>query len=128
MIFCLIAKLNSVFALRDLGQLSYFLGIKVSYNEGSIHLSQTKYISDLLYRTEMFDSKLAKTSGAVGKTLSKFDGDLMQDVTQYQSVVGALQYVTMTRLDIAFAINKACQFIQPPTTTYWLSVKRILQN
>ena len=32
----LIAKLDSVFALRDLGQLSFFLGIEVSYNEGSM--------------------------------------------------------------------------------------------
>ena len=50
--------------------------------------------------------------GAVGKTLSKFDGDPVQDVTQYRSVVGVLQYVTMTRPDIAFAVNKACQFMQ----------------
>jgi histone deacetylase 1/2 len=44
-----IAKLNSVFALRDLGRLTYFLGIKVSYHEDSIHLIQTKYVSDLLH-------------------------------------------------------------------------------
>ena len=50
----LIAKLDSVFALRDLGQLSFFLSIKISYNEGSMTLSQTKYISDLFHRTEMF--------------------------------------------------------------------------
>ena len=50
----LIAKLDSVFALRDLGQLSFFLSIEISYNEGSMTLSQTKYISDLFHRTEMF--------------------------------------------------------------------------
>ncbi|KAL5554993.1 hypothetical protein UlMin_037229 [Ulmus minor] len=127
MISSLITRLDSVFALRDLGRLSYFLGIEVSYNEGSIHLSQTKYISDLLHKTDMFDSKPAKTPGAVGKTLSKFDGDPVEDVTQYRSVVGALQYVTMTRPDIAFAVNKACQFMQQPTTSHWLSVKRILR-
>lgn len=48
----------------------------------------------------MFDTKPAKTPGAVGKNLSKFDGDPMADVTHYRSVVGALQYVTLTRLDI----------------------------
>ncbi|RVW44406.1 Retrovirus-related Pol polyprotein from transposon RE1 [Vitis vinifera] len=96
----LIAKLDSVFALRDL---------------------------DLLHRTEMFDTKPANTPGAIGKNLSKFDGDPMADVTHYRSVVGALQYVTLTRPDIAFAVNKACQFMQQPTTTHWLSVKRILR-
>ncbi|RVX04050.1 Retrovirus-related Pol polyprotein from transposon TNT 1-94 [Vitis vinifera] len=123
----LIAKLDSIFTLRDLGQLSYFLGIEVSYHEGSMNLSQTKYVSDLLHRTEMFDTKPAKTPGAVGKNLSKFDGDPMDEVTQYRSVVGALQYLTITRPDIAFAVNKACQFMQQPTSAHWLSVKRILR-
>ena len=114
----LIAKLDSIFTLRDLGQLSYFLGIEVSYHEGSMNLSQTKYVSDLLHRTEMFDTKPAKTPGAVGKNLSKFDGDPMNEVTQYRSVVGALQYLTITRPDIAFAVNKACQFMQQPTSVH----------
>ena len=106
------AKLNSVFALRDLGKLSYFLGIEVAYHDGSMTLSQSKYVSDLLHRTAMFDTKPAHTPGAVGKNLSKFDGDPLPDVTQYRSVVGALQYLTMTRPDIAFAVNKVCQFMQ----------------
>jgi hypothetical protein len=61
----LITRLDSVFALRDLGRLSYFLEIEVSYHEGSMHLSQTKFTSDLLHRTTMFNTKAAKTLGAV---------------------------------------------------------------
>ena len=121
------AKLNSVFALRDLGKLSYFLGIEVAYHDGSMTLSQSKYVSDLLHRTAMFDTKPAHTPGAVGKNLSKFDGDPLPDVTQYRSVVGALQYLTMTRPDIAFVVNKVCQFMQQPTSAHWFSVKRILR-
>jgi histone deacetylase 1/2 len=123
----LITRLDSVFALRDLGQLSYFLGIEVSYHEGYMHLSQTKYTSDLLHRTTMFNTKAAKTPGAVGQNLSKFDGTPVEEITQYRSIVGALQYLTITRPDIAFAVNKAFQFMQQPTTAHWLSVKRILR-
>ncbi|KAL5574053.1 hypothetical protein UlMin_023650 [Ulmus minor] len=75
----------------------------------------------------MYDSKPAKTPRAIRKHLSKFDGEIMEDVTLYRSVVGALQYVTMTRPDIDFAVNKACQFMQQPTLTHWLSIKRILR-
>ena len=107
----LIHKLHSLFALRDLGQLSYFLGIEVTYDGGFMHLSQRKYITDLLQRTSMLDSKAAATPGTVGLSLSQFDGDLMDDVTMYRSVVGALQYATLTRPDIAFSVNKACQFM-----------------
>ena len=92
-----------------------------------MHLNQAKYISNLLHKTEMFDSKPAKTPGAIGKNFSKFDGDLMEDVTMYRSVVEALKYVTMTRPNISFAVNKACQFMKQPTTAHLLLVKRILR-
>ena len=123
----LITRLHSTFALRDLGQLSYFLGVEVTYDDTSLHLCQTKYIADLLERNDMMDCKPAKTPGTIGKNLSKYDGEMFEDETKYKSVVGALQYVTLTRPDIAFAVNKACQFMHSPTSAHWLSVKRILR-
>jgi histone deacetylase 1/2 len=51
----------------------------------------------------------------------------MEDTSHYRSIVGALQYLTITRPDITFAVNKACQFIQQPTSAHCLSVKRILR-
>ena len=59
-----------------------------------MHLSQTKFTSDLLHRTTMFNTKAAQTPGAVGQNLSKFDGTPVEEVTQYRSIVGALQYLT----------------------------------
>ncbi|KAL5569887.1 hypothetical protein UlMin_026462 [Ulmus minor] len=99
----------------------------LSYDNKSMHLCHTKYISDLLDRNDMQDCKPAKTPGVVGKSLSQYDGDLFKDPTKYRSVVGALQYVTLTRPDISFAVNKACQFMQSPTSAHWLAVKRILR-
>ncbi|KAL5577588.1 hypothetical protein UlMin_019287 [Ulmus minor] len=75
----------------------------------------------------MIDCKPTKTPGVIGKTLSQYDGEPFDDQTKYRSLVGALQYVTLTRPDIAFAINKACQFMHNPTTAHWLSTKRILR-
>ena len=107
--------------------LAYVLGIEVSYDYNSMHLCQTKYIYDILDITDMLDCKPAKTPSVVGKSLSKYDGDLFEDPTKYKSVVGALQYVTLTHCDISFAVNKTCQFMQLPTTTHWISAKRILR-
>ena len=60
-----IDRLHSVFALRDLGTLNFFLGIEVQHQAGALHLSQQKYISDLLTRTGMLDSKPAITPSSL---------------------------------------------------------------
>ena len=45
----------------------------------------------------------------------------------YRSVVGALQYATITRPDIAYSVNKVCQFMSHPLESHWVAVKRILR-
>jgi histone deacetylase 1/2 len=61
--------------------------------------------------------------------LSLTDGEVLRgnDSTNYRSIVGALQYITLTRPDIAFSVNKVCQFLHAPTTVHWTAVKRILR-
>jgi len=61
--------------------------------------------------------------------LSIEDGNKLEseDATKYLSVVGALQYLTLTRPDISFTVNKVCQFLHSPTTIHWSIVKRILR-
>jgi hypothetical protein len=44
----------------------------------------------------------------------------------YRSIIGGLQYLTLTIPDISFSVNKVCQFLHAPTTTHWSAVKRIL--
>jgi histone deacetylase 1/2 len=66
---------------------------------------------------------------ATTEKLSRHDGDPLNaaEITQYRSVVGALQYLTLTRPDIAYSVNKVCQFLQAPTETHWTAVKRVLR-
>jgi hypothetical protein len=63
------------------------------------------------------------------KKLLVNDGKLLgsKDATQYRSIVGALQYLTLTCPDLSFAVNRVCQFLHSPTTTHWEGVKRIMR-
>ena len=44
-------------------------------------------------------------------SLSLYEGDPLPDPTSYRSIVGALQYCTITRPDLSFAVNQVCQFM-----------------
>nr|KYP49044.1 Copia protein [Cajanus cajan] len=61
-----------------------------------------------------------------GQQLAK-TGTLFDDPTLYRSVVGALQYATITRPEIAFSVNKVSQFMCSPMEEHWKVVKRILR-
>jgi hypothetical protein len=92
-------------------------------------LKQEKYASDLLNRVRMSNCKPIATPLSTSEKLSLHEGTSLgnNDATNYRSVVGALQYLTLTRPDIAFTVNKVCQFLHAPTTTHWTAVKRILR-
>lgn len=121
-----IFRLNTEFAIKDLGDLSYFLGLEVAYSEAGLFLCQSKYASDVLKRADLFDSKPVSTPLAPHESFVKH-GDLFEDVTLYRSLVGALQYLTITRPDLSYAVNQVSQFLQAPTVTHFQAVKRILR-
>ena len=125
----LLQDLKEDFALKDLGDLHYFLGIEVQRNREGLVLSQEKYALEILQRVNMINCKPAPTPLSVSEKLSRFEGDLIntEDSTRYRSIVGALQYLTLTRPNLAFAVNKVCQFLHAPTTAHWTAVKRILR-
>lgn len=51
----------------------------------------------------------------------------VSDPTEYCQVIGSLQYLLITRPDIAFAVNKLSQYMHCPTTEHWSFVKRLLR-
>lgn len=61
MIVTIIKKLSEPFTLKDLGQLTYFLGIEVMYCKEGLFLSQHKYITDILHRHHMQGAKSVST-------------------------------------------------------------------
>jgi histone deacetylase 1/2 len=128
-IAALLKNLNHEFALKDLGDLHYFLGIEVHKMDDGILLNQTKYAQDILTRVGMTDCTGVTTPLSSSEKITAHQGDLLgpDDSTNYRSMVGALQYLTLTRPDISFAVNKVCQYLHAPTTVHWTAAKRILR-
>jgi hypothetical protein len=116
----LLQDLQEEFALKDLGELSYFLGIEVTKTTDGIVLTKEKYAADLLKKVGMSKCKPVATLLSTSKKLSHHEGTPLRPncARKHRSVVGKLQYLTLARPDIAFSVNKICQFLQSPTTIH----------
>ncbi|XP_031265022.1 secreted RxLR effector protein 161-like [Pistacia vera] len=64
---------------------------------------------------------------AIGTKLTLGDSDLYENAALYRSTIGALQYLTLSRLDIAYCVNKLSQFLKAPTQNHWQACKRLLR-
>lgn len=123
----LIQQLNSVFDLKDLGSLHYFLGLQITRTSSRLYLNQSKYAQDLLKKHNMLDCKPTSSPSCPNTRLSLHDGDLLPDPHLYRSMVGALHYLTFTRPDISFAVHQVCQYMSAPTIIQFAAAKRILR-
>jgi histone deacetylase 1/2 len=124
----LISQLRSEFSVKDLGILYYFMGIEVSSpTSGSLLLRQCKYALELLARAGMLKCTPVTTPMASSERLCSTDGHPLssKEATQYRSIVGGLQYLTVTRPDLSFVVNKVCQYLHEPRTHHWSAFKRI---
>jgi hypothetical protein len=73
----LLSDIQSKFALKDLGDLHYFLGIEASHTKEGIYLSQKKYTTDILQRVGMTTCKLVNTPLSYSSKLSAHDGEIL---------------------------------------------------
>ncbi|XP_023759681.1 uncharacterized mitochondrial protein AtMg00810-like [Lactuca sativa] len=121
-----IKQLHKVFSLKDLGDLHYFLGIQITHQASAVTLSQTNYIKEILHKTKMQDAASVSTP-ADCQTKLTLEGEAFSEAKLYRQVVGSLQYATITRPDIAYVVNRVCQYMHNPTVKHWQAVKRIIR-
>ena len=120
-------KFSARFSLKDLGSLNYFLGVEVIHLPHGCFLSQQKYIRDLLQRFKLDGAKEVVTPLSTSSSLTLLDGSAAADPTMFRQLVGALQYLSLTRPDVAFAVNKLSQFMHKPSQLHWQALKRVVR-
>jgi hypothetical protein len=124
----LVKELNQEFILKGLCDVHYFLGMEVTHMREGLLITLKRYAKDILHQANMEKCKALSTPMVPSEKILIIDGMPLgpKDATQYNSVVGALQYVTLTRHDLSFAVNRVCQFLHYQMIIHWEKFKRIL--
>ncbi|GJR43388.1 retrotransposon protein, putative, ty1-copia subclass [Tanacetum coccineum] len=120
--------LGKCFAMKDLREASFILGIKIYRNRSKrlIRLFQNAYMDKILKRYKMDNSKRGHIPMQERLDLNKSQGaqtpkevNRMKNVP-YASAVGSIIYaVRCTRPDVAFAQNMTSRFQQNPAAVHY---------
>ncbi|PKU60485.1 putative mitochondrial protein [Dendrobium catenatum] len=97
--------------MKDMGTITNFLGIQITKNADAYFMSQAASAKSILQNEDLAQCKPIATP-----TYTKCIADMKQKLVLtkaqvYRQIMGALQYLTITRPDIAYAINMLCQHI-----------------
>ncbi|GKB02655.1 ribonuclease H-like domain-containing protein [Tanacetum coccineum] len=93
--------LKSKFMIKDLGKLKYFLGIEIVDTEKGICLNQRKYATE--------------------------KDHVLDNITDYQKLMGKLIYLTNTRPDIFYVVHCLSQFMHSPLKSHLKTAFQILR-
>ncbi|CAM8971397.1 unnamed protein product [Rhodiola kirilowii] len=122
-----INMLSNGFDIKDLGPLHYFLGLQVISQADGLHINQLKYAHDILAKYDLLQSQPVSTPMTTKSPLNSTDGTLLDNPTIFREMIGSLQYLTITRPDIAYSVNFISQFMSQPRTPHLVAAKRILR-
>ncbi|KAL8116424.1 hypothetical protein AgCh_022791 [Apium graveolens] len=122
----IMASLISEFVMKDLGPLNYFLGIVVTRHKDDLFLSQRKYAEKIVERAGMTSCKPSATPVDTKSKISATSGTPVADPTHYRRLAGALQYLTITRPNISYAVQQICLHMHDPRTYHTSALKRII--
>jgi len=114
------------FKLKNLGNLTFFLGFEIARSHLGINLSQRKYTMDLLCETGMLNSSPVSTPMNFSTKLHA-DGEPVTDPSAYRRLIGKLIYLTNTRPNITYVVNQLSQYVSAPIKDHHQAAYRVLR-
>lgn len=119
-------KLSQKFKMKDLGEMSRFLGIDFIVKPGEVRMNQCAYIEKILTKLDMRKCKPRTTPSEQKLNFSKDAHPF--DTRNYREAIGSLIYLTTcTQPDITWIVNKLAQHNQNPTIEHWNAIKHVLR-
>ncbi|XP_020701862.1 uncharacterized protein LOC110113563 [Dendrobium catenatum] len=120
-------QLNQTFALKNLGPANHFLGIRIQYKQDNYFMSQESYAISIIQQANLINCNSAAnpscTKLPAGHTM---ESATLSDHTTYRKITGALQYLTITLPDIAYAVNMLSQHMHAPQEDH-IFLKRLIR-
>ncbi|PKU79468.1 Retrovirus-related Pol polyprotein from transposon TNT 1-94 [Dendrobium catenatum] len=123
----LLAQLRQTFSLKQLDNANLFLGIQIQTTATGLFLHQAHYARDIIHSAGLDSSKPVITPISLKEIKSLTDSQPYDNPTFYRQIAGSLQYLTVTRPDIAFATNIICQHMHSPTIFDFKRLKRLIR-
>ncbi|KAL5768035.1 hypothetical protein ACOSP7_014615 [Xanthoceras sorbifolium] len=100
-----------VFEMKDLGLMTFFLGMEIKQNEYEVFICQKKYAKEILKKFKLEECKEMSTLMNSNEKLCKEDRTEKIDQAYFRSLIGCLMYLTATRPDILNAISILSRFM-----------------
>ena len=119
--------LDSRFKLEDLGNLKYFLSLEVARSKKGISLSQRHYALQRLSNVDALGYKLRTIPMVPNIKLSTKEGDLLEDPTTYRRLIEKLLYLTITRPDLPYSVERLSQFLSRPRGPHMEAAQQVLR-
>uniref|UniRef100_A0A8R7QUX5 Reverse transcriptase Ty1/copia-type domain-containing protein n=1 Tax=Triticum urartu TaxID=4572 RepID=A0A8R7QUX5_TRIUA len=123
----IVHRLTDAFAMKDLGALRFFLGIQVTRTPAGFFLCQKQYAEEILERAGMDMCKPSPTPIDTKGKLPQANGPRVTDPSEYRSLAGALQYLTITRPELAYVVQQVCLHMHDPRECHRALIKRVLR-
>ena len=103
--------LGQQFEMKDLGYISYFLGLEITHSIDRLYITQAKYASELLSRVGLTDIKTVDTPVELNAHLTPSGGKSLSNPSLYRCLVGSLVYLTVTCPDISYDVHQVSQYL-----------------
>jgi hypothetical protein len=131
----LVEKLKKKYEVKVIGEPTLLLGIHITQDRPNrtITLSQKRYITKILERARMEDSKLVHTPmdpnvALVANTSEPEQKETKPTSVAYATHIGELLYAAhATRPDILYATTTLAQFTSNPAEEHWTALKRVFR-
>ncbi|GJW77235.1 retrovirus-related pol polyprotein from transposon TNT 1-94 [Tanacetum coccineum] len=120
--------MTSKFKMSMMGQMTFFLGLRISQSPRGIFINQSNYALEIIKKYCMLSSDPVDTP-MMNK--SKLDKDLQGkpvDPTHYLGMIGSLMYLTSSRPDLVFVVCMCARYQAKPTEKHLQAVKRIFRD